>query len=262
LPIVCLPGLTRNSRDFSVLAEALASDRDRPRTVVAMDYRGRGLSAWADPASYRPDVEAGDVIAGLDHLGIGTAAVIGTSRGGIIAMILAASAGDRLGPVVLNDIGPVVELSGLIAIRDRIKVMLADVIVTWDDAVADMKATMGRGFPAFTDAEWLDFAHQIYRSGADGRPVLDYDPALLDTFGGFDPEIGIPPFWPLFEALGARPVLAIRGENSDLLSEATITGMTERLPHMEVHRVPGQAHAPLLKDAPTLLRIKDFLNRA
>jgi pimeloyl-ACP methyl ester carboxylesterase len=259
LPVVCLPGLTRNGRDFTVLADALAGDPARPRRVICMDFRGRGLSGHADPSTYRPDVEATDVLAGFDALGISTAAVVGTSRGGIVAMVIAATAPARLGPVVLNDIGPVVEIGGLLAIRDRMGVMLGHPVASWSDAIADLKATMGRSFTAMSEPDWLSFAHQMYRADAAGRPVLDYDPALLRAFASFDPAVGIPPFWPAFEALKGRPVLAVRGMNSDLLSEATLAEMANRLPGLAIHRVPGEGHAPLLKDAPTIRRIADFL---
>ncbi|WP_181705581.1 alpha/beta fold hydrolase [Chthonobacter rhizosphaerae] len=261
LPVLCLPGLTRNGRDFDVLADALASGT-WPRTVVTMDFRGRGRSAFADPATYRPDVEAADVIAGLDHLGIGTTALVGTSRGGIVGMILAATAPARLGPVVLNDIGPVIELSGLRAIADRMTLTLGHVIDSWDAAVADLKATMGRTFTALGDDDWLAVARAMYREDEAGRPVLDYDPKLLQAFASFDPAVGLPPFWPLYEALKDRPVLVIRGERSDLLSEATVAEMAARLPRVTVHRVPDQGHAPLLTDAATIGVIRSFLDGA
>lgn len=259
MPVLCLPGLTRNARDFSELAAALAAGRRKPRTVVCVDFRGRGRSGYADPTTYRPDVEAADVIAGLDALGIARAAVVGTSRGGIVAMILASIGGERLGPVVLNDIGPVIELSGLKAIRDRMDGMLGMPVTTWTEAVADLRATMGRTFTGMAEEDWLAFARQMYRD-VDGRPVLDYDPALLRAFATFDPAVGLAPFWPAFEALGTRRVLAIRGENSDLLSEETLAGMQARLPQLEIHRVPQEGHAPLLKDAPTIGRILGFLD--
>ena len=262
LPVLLLPGLTRNGRDFARLAEALSGDPDRPRLTVAMDFRGRGLSGRADPATYRPDVEAQDVLAGLDRLGIGQAAIVGTSRGGIVAMILAATAGGRVGPVVLNDIGPVIELTGLVAIRDRMGTMLGDPPADWASAVADLKAVMAARFTAMSDDDWRAFAYQMYREDEAGRPVLDYDPALLRAFAGFDPKTGLAPLWPVFEALGQRPVLAVRGENSDLLSEATLTEMQVRLPQLQIHRVPDEGHAPLLRDRPTIRRIAGFLGAA
>lgn len=261
LPVLCLPGLTRNSRDFTVLAEALSSGPS-PRRVIAMDLRGRGLSGYADPATYRPDVEARDVLAGLDALGIAKVALVGTSRGGIIAAILAVAAPQRLGPVVLNDIGPVIELAGLLAIRDRMGVMLGHRVDSWAAAAADLKAAFGQRFTTLSDDGWLAVARQMYREDDAGRPVLDYDPRLLDAFAAFDPAVGLPPFWPAFEALRGRPVLAIRGENSDLLSEATLAEMKVRLPSLEIHRVPDEGHAPLLADPPTIERIRAFLDAA
>jgi len=259
-PVLCLPGLTRNSRDFTRLALALAADGPTPRQVIAMDLRGRGLSGPADPASYRVDVEAADVIAGLDALGIGEVDVVGTSRGGIIAMVLAAGeAGKRLGAVVLNDIGPVIETAGLVAIRNRMQATIGHRPLDWRTATAEVAVAFGADFPAVPPDSWVEFAHQIYRDGPDGRPVLDYDPHLLDNFGSFDAEVGLPPFWPAFEALAGHRLLVIRGVNSDILSEATLAEMQRRLPALQIHRVPGEAHAPLLHDAPTLSRIAAFL---
>jgi pimeloyl-ACP methyl ester carboxylesterase len=260
-PVLCLPGLTRNSRDFERLAEALATG-DRPRCVAAMDYRGRGLSGYADPASYRPDVEAIDVIAGLDRLGWPSPAIVGTSRGGLITMILAASAPERVGPVVINDIGPVVDIGGLLAIRDRMRSMLAAPPADWESAVSSLRSTMGLAFTAMSDSDWHGFARQMYRDDGAGRPVLDYDPRLFDAFASFDPEVVIEPIWPLFEALAPRKILAIRGQNSDLLTEDTLAEMARRVPGMEIHRVADEGHAPLLNDGPTIERIRRFLDEA
>lgn len=261
LPVLCLPGLTRNGRDFDRLVDALTTG-PAPRTVITMDFRGRGRSGHAGPATYRPDVEAADTLAGLTHLGVSKAAFVGTSRGGIVSMILAMTAPAVVGPVVLNDIGPVIELSGLRAIKARIGTMAGDRHPNWVSAVSDLKATMGRTFTSLTDDDWLAVAHQMYRRGPDGRPVLDYDPALVAAFATFDESVGLPPFWPAYDALGERPVLVIRGENSDLLSEETVAEMARRLPNVAVHRVPGEGHAPLLWDAPTLDRIRAFLSAA
>lgn len=262
LPVLCLPGLTRNGRDFAPLAEALAGDGNRPRRVIAMDFRGRGLSAWADPATYRVDVEAADVVAGLDALGISTAAVVGTSRGGLVAMVMAATAGDRLGPVVLNDIGPVIELAGLLAIRDRMQVLIGETHHDWSAVVEDFRRSLADRFPHFTADDWLRLAHQTHREDDEGRPVLDYDPALYTAFAGFDPQAGLPALWELFDAFGRRPLLAIRGEHSDILSEETLAAMQARLPQMAVHRVPDEGHAPMLWDAPSIARIRRFLDEA
>lgn len=258
LPVLCLPGLTRNGRDFAALAEALSTGPTGRRTIC-MDFRGRGLSGWTDPATYRPDVEANDTIAGLDHLDLAKVAVVGTSRGGIVAMLLAAMAGDRVGPMVLNDIGPVIERAGLIAIRDRMQGTVGAPLPDFDAAARALRRFLEADFPALTETDWLRLARQTHREDSDGRPILDYDPALAAAFGGFDLEQGLPPFWPAYDALGDRPILVVRGENSDILAEQTVTEMVGRLPRVSVHRVRDEGHAPLLWDAPTIARIAAFL---
>jgi pimeloyl-ACP methyl ester carboxylesterase len=257
--IVCLPGLTRNGRDFESLAAALTADPATPRAVLAVDFRGRGLSGRPGAETYRPDVEAADVLAGLDVLGWNRPSFVGTSRGGIVTMVLAATAPERVGPVVLNDIGPVIALPGLVAIRDRMAAAIASPPVDWPSAIASLRRAMGASFPTLDDAGWLRVAGRLMRD-VDGVPAYDYDPALFDAFGGFDPSVGIPAFWPAFEALAPRPVLAIRGVLSDLLDEATLEEMAARLPGLEIHRVPDEGHAPLLDDAPTIVRIRAFLD--
>ncbi len=257
-PIVCLPGLTRNGRDFAILAEALSTGPSA-RRVIAMDFRGRGLSAHAEPATYRPDVEAADTLSGFDALDVDKAAIVGTSRGGIVAMVLAATAGNRIGPVVLNDIGPVIELKGLLAIRDRMQGTVGAPLDSFEAAAHALRRFLGADFPDLDDAGWLRLARQTHREDEAGRPVLDYDPALATAFSGFDPEKGLPPLWPVFDAFGDRPVLVVRGEHSDILSETTVSAMQARLPNVAVHRVPGEGHAPLLWDGPTIGRIRAFL---
>jgi pimeloyl-ACP methyl ester carboxylesterase len=259
--IVCLPGLTRNSRDFDGIAAALTEDPNRPRTVLAVDFRGRGLSDRPGAATYRPDVEAADVIAGLDMLGWKTPAFIGTSRGGIVTMILAATVPDRVGPVVLNDIGPVIALPGLVAIRDRMAETIATPRKTWDEAVEGVRRAMGPSFPKLADSGWRRITARLYRDDG-GAAVLDYDPALFDAFAAFDPTVGIPDFWPIFDALAPRPVLAIRGALSDLLSAETFAEMGARLPGMISHVVPDEGHAPLLDDAETIAITRDFVDSA
>lgn len=258
MPVLCLPGLTRNGRDFAALAEVLSAGPNGRRTIC-MDFRGRGLSGWADPATYRPDVEAADTFAGLDHFGITKVAVVGTSRGGIVAMLLAATAGDRIGPVVLNDIGPVIERDGLLSIRDRMQGTVGAPLADFAAAAQALGRFLRADFPALNEADWLRLARQTHREDADGRPVLDYDPALAAAFGSFDPNKGLPPFWPAYDALADRPVLVVRGAKSDLLSEQTVAEMVARLPRVTIHRVPDEGHAPLLWDAPTIGRIQAFL---
>ncbi len=260
-PVVCLPGLTRNGRDFEAIAEALASG-DRPRRVLAVDFRGRGRSGRADPSTYRIDVEAADVLAGLDRVGWAEPAFLGTSRGGLVTMLLAATAPGRVGPAVLNDIGPVIPTASLIDIRARMAAARGEPPAGWDEAAERLRSSLGEAFPGLEDEGWHRFARQTHAEDEAGRPVLDYDHRLADAFAAFDPEVGYPPMWDLFTALAPRPVMAIRGELSDLLSEEILAGMRERMPDLEIHRVPGEGHAPLLWDEPTIAAVRRFLDEA
>ena len=177
-PVVCLPGLTRNARDFHELAMLLSHDRKRPRKVVAFDYRGRGQSAY-DPnwKNYDIVVEAEDIVAGLTALGIDHAAFIGTSRGGLIIHVLVAMRPSLLKAVVLNDIGPVVESGGRAHIRAYLERPYQP--KSFAEAQALQQAAHAKNFPALTDEDWARFVHALYRE-ENGVPVLDFDPALLN----------------------------------------------------------------------------------
>ena len=179
LPVVCLPGLSRSARDFHNLAVHLSTHRHRPRRVLAFDYRGRGLSQWdKDIANYNPLTELTDVLDGMSALGIGRAIVVGTSRGGIIAMMMGVARPHAVAGVVLNDIGPVIEPVGLARIKTYIgRTPAPD---DWDDAIHIIKRLHGGQFTALGDAEWEAFARATYRD-EDGRPAANYDPALAKT---------------------------------------------------------------------------------
>jgi len=260
LPVVCLPGLTRNVRDFHPLAVRLSRHPANPRKVVAFDYRGRGLSAYdANWKNYDPLVEAGDCIAGLAALGIEKAAFIGTSRGGLIIMILGAMRPSLLGAVVLNDVGPAVETAGLAQIKSYLE--NAPVPANLAEAVAAQKAAHGASFRALGDADWDQMARAVYRE-ENGRPVADFDPQLLNTLASVDLAKPLPTLWPQFEALAPVPVLAIRGANSKLLSAETLSEMARRHPDIETVTVEGQGHAPLLETGSLPQAIADFIDRA
>ena len=257
LPVVCLPGLTRNARDFHELALSLSRDGEAPRQVVAFDYRGRGRSAWdADWRKYDAKVETQDVIEGLAALGIGEAAFIGTARGGVLVHLIAAMRPALIRAAVLNDIGPVVEVAGLVQIRTY----LADAPrpKTFAEAVGVARAAQGNAFSALADADWERLVRAIHRDEG-GVPVGDFDPALLNTLAGLDPEKPLPELWPLFAALSKVPVLAIRGANSTLFSAATLEEMGRRHPGLSAVTVEGQGHAPLLETGDLPARIKAFL---
>lgn len=257
LPVVCLPGLSRNGRDFQQLAMALAGHESMPRRVITVDSRGRGLSDRdPDPSHYSVPVEMMDVVAACARLGIARAAFIGTSRGGLILHGLATVRPDLIAGVVLNDIGPVIELSGLLAIRD----LLAGRSIpdNWAAAAASLQAAYGQQFPALVAADWQEMAEAIYRE-IDGQIVADFDPAIAASLTAIGTETVLPDLWAGFEALTAFPMLAIRGEHSDILAEATLAAMQQRHPAMQVVIAKGQGHAPLLHLRPLPETIQSFL---
>jgi len=259
LPVVCLPGLTRNARDFHALAVLLSQDRQNPRKVVAFDYRGRGQSAYdPDWNNYDLLVEANDILAGLIALGIEHAAFIGTSRGGLIIHVLAAMRPAVLKAVVLNDIGPVLESAGLSHIRGYLENPPRP--KSFADAVTIQRAVHGENFPALSDSDWERFIRAIYRD-ENGVPVLDFDPALVNVLPKRT-ETPIPDMWPQFEGLSAIPLLVIRGANSRLLSSATLEEMARRHPLCKTVTVEGQGHAPLLETGDLPAIIAAFLDRA
>jgi pimeloyl-ACP methyl ester carboxylesterase len=256
-PVLCLAGLTRNSRDFHDLAVAL-SRAANARAVYALDCRGRGLSDRdRDWRNYAVPVEMLDVLDFMTVAGLHGASVIGTSRGGLIAMVMAVAQPTSLGAVVLNDIGPVVELEGLMRISGYVGKIPNP--ASWKEA-ADLVAALGRNaFPAVGQAEWEEVARQWFND-SNGRPVPGYDPAIAKTVSVKDGPI--PALWPQFGALARVPLLVIRGENSDILSTATVRAMQERHPNCSSLSVPGQGHAPLLRDAATIGGIDRFLAAA
>lgn len=260
LPAICLAGLTRNAADFRDLALYLARHPNTPRQVVAFDYRGRGRSAYdRDWQNYNVVVESGDVLAGLAAMGIEHGAFIGTSRGGLIIHVLAAMRPAVLKAVVLNDIGPVVEGAGLAQIRAYLE--RAPKPRTFAEAVEISRAAQKDNFPALTDADWERMARAFYRE-ENGTLVADFDPALLNTMTSIDLNKPLPQIWPQFEGLRGVPVLAIRGENSKLLSAETLEEMARRHPGMETITVEGQGHAPLLETGNLPERIAAFLEKA
>lgn len=245
LPLVCLPGLTRNARDFHELALALASHATTPRRVISFDYRGRGMSAYdPDWSHYNIATEAGDVIAGLAHLGIGRAIILGTSRGGLVIHMLAVVAPQLLAGVILNDIGPELALEGLIEIGQYLSSPREP--KTWAEAAELQWTVHGAAFPALSRADCERFARAIYRE-RDGVIVPDYDQNLLRTMDGVDLTQKLPDLWAQFDLLAELPLLVIRGENTKLLAPETVEEMTRRHPALQVINVAGQGHAPLLE---------------
>ena len=254
LPVICLPGLTRNSRDFHDLALLLSRDATSPHHVIALDYRGRGMSVPNEnKANYNLVVECGDVIAACAAFGIDRAIFIGTSRGGLILHLLAAIKPELLAGVIFNDVGPVIEPSGLMAIRDYLNRDRKP--QSWSEAVDILKENHGAAFPALGLTDWKGMAHAIYRE-QNGVPVADYDPAIAEQLKTIDFNNPLPDLWPQFESLDSMPLLVVRGENSNLLSRETTDEMAKRHPGMAEITAKGQGHAPLLHlgDIPEAIR--------
>ncbi|ASY62166.1 putative hydrolase [Sinorhizobium sojae CCBAU 05684] len=243
-PIVCLPGLTRNSRDFHGLAAFLASPEGGAHAIVSLDYRGRGQSARdEDKSRYAIPVEAEDILTACAHFGIDRATFIGTSRGGLILHHLAATAPALIARAILNDIGPVIELRGLLTIRDYLNAVEGP--PSWAAAPDYLRAVHGREFPILTQEDWRDVAEAIYRD-QNGVPVPDYDPAIAAQLLGLTGESVLPPLWPQFDAFANIPMMIVRGEYSRLLSEATVREMVQRHSGLVTVTAIGQGHAPLL----------------
>jgi pimeloyl-ACP methyl ester carboxylesterase len=253
-PLLCLHGLTRNSRDFATIAERYAGEF----RVITLDFRGRGQSDRdPTPANYVPNVYANDVLGLLNALGIDEAIFFGTSLGGLVTMIVAALEGGRIAGSILNDIGPDIDPEGLRRIGSYVGTSTR--FRDWDEAAVHV-ASLGGGLPArFTDADWARIARQLCRE-QDGEVVLDYDRAIADVF---KVEPSDPPFdmWPLFRALSANPVLVLRGEVSDLLTAATAERMAAEGPEVEIVTIPGIGHAPWLDEPEAVAAVDRFLSR-
>lgn len=253
-PLLCLAGPTRNARDFDFVAPHLDSVR-----LIRMDYRGRGLSD-RDPdfTQYNVVREARDAVELLDHLGLAKVTVLGTSRGGLVAMALAALFPERLAGAILNDVGPVIAADGISFIMTYIG--KPPVAKTFDEAATAMMTLYAPAFPGVPRDVWQRAVRAQYVQTPDGLE-LSYDPKLRDALLA-QSEAGPPPdLWPWFEALKGRPVGVIRGANSDLLSAGTLAGMQARFPEMIVATVPDRGHVPFLDEPQSLGVIRAVLEK-
>jgi pimeloyl-ACP methyl ester carboxylesterase len=252
--LLMLPGLTRNARDFESLAERYAGDW----RVIAAEFRGRGDSEWDPvPARYTPGTYATDVIQLLDELAIEEAVFFGTSLGGLVTMIVVRLAPDKVAGVLLNDIGPELDQSGI----DRIKMYVGKGVVfqDWHEATSRIRARSTDVYPDYGDAEWLRFARRICRETEHGVE-LDYDMAIADPFNaGNTGEVR--DGWPYYRALAGRPVLVLRGGNSDLLEASVAERMATEIPDVEVVTVPNVGHPPDLDEPESVAAIDRLLER-
>lgn len=249
LPVLCLSGLTRNGTDFDYVAPHLSGVR-----LIRLDYRGRGQSAWADPATYTIAQESQDALALLDHLGIAKVAILGTSRGGLIAMTLAATDKGRLIGVCLNDVGPALEDTGLSIIKGYIGKNPAQRSLA---ELAIARARLMEGFEGVPDSRWMEEAQRHYIEGPDGVRI-NYDPDLARIF---DTASAGGDAWPFFDALEDLPLALIHGANSNLLSAKTATQMQMRRPDMIYAKVPGRGHVPFLDEPESLTALSAWLEK-
>lgn len=257
LPVICLHGLTRNSRDFEVIAPRIAA---LGRRVIAPDMRGRGQSANdPDPAHYVPAVYAQDVLKLLDALEIPRAVFVGTSMGGLITMVLATIAPDRIAASVLNDVGPKLSTAGLGRIASYVG--RSQPVASWAEAAEAVRSINGSAYPERADdnAFWHAFARRTFRQRDDGQLETDYDPHIALAFADFDEDATPPDLTPLFQALSAKPVLSIRGGLSDILTADSVAHMKSINPNLETATIENIGHAPALDEPDAWDALLDFL---
>jgi pimeloyl-ACP methyl ester carboxylesterase len=257
VPVVCLPGLTRTTEDFDVLAAGLI-DANPDRPVIALDYRGRGRSDYdRNPENYNLAVELGDVLAVLTALDIGRTVLVGTSRGGLLSMLMATVRPTLLSGVVLNDIGPVIEAKGLLRIKSYVGKLPPP--RSFQEGAEMLRRLFDAQFPKVTGDGWLAAARRAWQQ-REGRLVPTFDVQLARTLDNMDIERPLPSLWKEFDALSDVPLMVIRGANSDLLSEETVEAMAARRSRMETLVVPDQGHAPLLAEPDVIAKITRFID--
>ncbi|MEZ5985329.1 MAG: alpha/beta hydrolase [Hyphomonas sp.] len=255
LSVLCMHGLTRNHKDFEPMIAALPEQYQ----FIAVDVRGRGLSDRDKNAEhYSPVTYVGDMAALLDHLKLDRVALIGTSMGGLMSMIMMKAMPQRVRGVVLNDVGPVFEKAGL----NRIAAYTSnnEPMAGWDDAARTVGEVQADIFPDYGPEEWMAFARRTYRELSDGRVALDYDPEITRTVGQVRPGLLTRiAMWKLYKDMSKSPLLLIRGETSDILSEKTATKMIKRHPDAQLVTVPRVGHAPILDEPEAVQAIRNFL---
>jgi pimeloyl-ACP methyl ester carboxylesterase len=260
LPVVCLPGLTRTVSDFDVLAPVLANSSAAGgprRRVIAIDSRGRGQSEYdTNPENYNVAIELRDVVTILSALGIGRAVFVGSSRGGILTMLLAVAHPAVLAGAVLHDIGPVIEPAGLVRIKSYAGKLPQP--RSFDEGAGILRRLFSAHFPKLTDADWLAAAQRTWKT-ADGSLVPTYDVRIAQTLSELDIDKPLPTMWAEFDALARVPVLVIRGANSDILSADTVAKMKEHDPGLQIIEVPDEGHVPSLVGEGLLQKIAAFV---
>jgi pimeloyl-ACP methyl ester carboxylesterase len=256
LPVVCLPGFARTAADFHSLATALAADPIQPRLVLALDYRGRGQSEYdRDPGHYTLPVECADVAAVLAALEIAPAVFIGTSHGGLLAMMLSVLRPTAIAGVILNDIGPIIEPQGLLRIKNYVRKL--PVARSFEEGAEILRWLFAAQFSKLSPQDWITFAQCTWREHG-GRIFPDYDVKLARTLERANLEHPRT-LWNYFDALARVPLMVIRGANSDILTSATLDAMLARRAELSVAVVPDQGHAPLLVEPKLIRQISGFI---
>ena len=255
VPVLCLPGLTRNARDFEGVAERLAGEW----RVLCPDMRGRGDSAYAkDSATYNPMQYVDDIALLLEDQGIARFAVIGTSLGGLMTMVMGMIMPQRIAGAVLNDIGPEIERTGLARIKDYVGQGRS--FPTWMHAARALEEIQGPAYPDYQIGDWLRVAKRLMTLGSNTRIVFDYDMKIAEPLANMDPD-NQADLWPGIEGLAAKPVLIVRGTLSDILSQNTLDEMQKRLPQAEVVTIARVGHAPTLDEPEAAAAIERLLDR-
>ncbi len=258
-PLLCLSGLTRNSDDFDSLASFLANQDGGSRRIITLDYRGRGRSDYdRNSDNYSIFKETEDVINGLLAIGVEHVHLLGTSRGGLIAMVLAAARPGIMKSVILNDVGPEMNGSGLVRIKRNMS--NAKQPSSLQEAAAGLEGAYKSYFPNLTKEDWLREAAVTFKE-KNGKLTLNYDPKLLDTFKAINLDVPLPTMWPQFQGLGGMPTLLLHGKLSDFLSDEIVQKMRDVHPNLTVYTSEFEGHAPLLKDQPAQKTIAEFLKK-
>jgi pimeloyl-ACP methyl ester carboxylesterase len=250
--VLCLHGLMRNGRDFEDLAVHLAAGY----RVLVPDVRGRGLSA-RDPnfSNYQIPVYLKDVLLLFAGLGVERASIVGTSMGGLMAMVLAAMQPGLVAGIVLNDVGPEIDPEGLERIRSYAGKLPP--VTSWPQAIGQVRSIYGAAWPGLSDERWERIARLSFRANAQGLPEADADPLIAEPLR--DTKVAAPNLWPLWGVLAKVPMLAIRGASSDILSAATLDRMQREKPDLKVLTVANRGHTPLLDEPECLTAMDEFL---
>jgi len=252
-PVLCIPGLTRNARDFEAVAERLAGGR----RILCVDLRGRGGSEHAaQPASYNPLVYLQDVQLLATNLGLSRLVLFGTSLGGLVSLFFANADRARVAGLLLNDVGPVIEEKGLEHIRSYVG--RYESWPTWAHAARALKEAQQDRYPDWDMDKWIGHAKRACRLNSSGNVVLDYDMAVAEPLKAPAPAMDL---WPAFDALKGLPTLLVRGALSDILSAATAAEMARRNPDLELVTVPRVGHAPMLDEPEAAAGIDRLLER-